>query len=210
MDEFRKEVLISEMRDASEEMAETVITMESAEEERSRPKPAASSAIEALPKYTVTSSDDSKMCSHICPLCRFELSTLEEEGISNIISKSTLEESRKGDLMYELVGALMAVAERVIARESVGEEEISRPKGAASSAIEALPKYTVTNLSNGDSRMCEICMEELRIGSPLTLMPCSHEFHGPCVEQWLKVSYMCPLCRFELPTAEEEVNLRPS
>ncbi|KAJ4839531.1 hypothetical protein Tsubulata_037056 [Turnera subulata] len=124
-------------------------------------------------------------------------------GIWDNIAESTLGRFRKEFLMFELRNALEEMAEAVTTMESA-REEMSRPKPAASSAIEALPKYTVSCSNDDDSRMCVICMEELTIGSQFTMMPCSHEFHGPCIEQWLLESHVCPLCRFELPTAEQD------
>uniref|UniRef100_A0A0A8Y3I5 RING-type domain-containing protein n=1 Tax=Arundo donax TaxID=35708 RepID=A0A0A8Y3I5_ARUDO len=34
-------------------------------------------------------------------------------------------------------------------------------------------------------------------------MPCSHGFHERCIMGWLRVSRLCPLCRFALPAEEE-------
>ncbi|EOY01530.1 hypothetical protein SCA6_007950 [Theobroma cacao] len=47
---------------------------------------------------------------------------------------------------------------------------------------------------------CVICLEELKVGSYASRMPCSHAFHGDCIEKWLKQSHYCPVCRFEMPT----------
>ncbi|XWS23229.1 hypothetical protein CRYUN_Cryun29cG0103100 [Craigia yunnanensis] len=47
---------------------------------------------------------------------------------------------------------------------------------------------------------CMICLEELKVGSDVSRMPCSHTFHANCIEKWLKQSHYCPLCRFEMPT----------
>ena len=47
---------------------------------------------------------------------------------------------------------------------------------------------------------CMICLEELKVGSYASRMPCSHTFHRICIEKWLKQSHYCPICRFEMPT----------
>ncbi|KAK6251806.1 hypothetical protein QUC31_013526 [Theobroma cacao] len=47
---------------------------------------------------------------------------------------------------------------------------------------------------------CVICLEEFKVGSVALQMPCSHTFHGDCIEKWLKQSHYCPVCRFEMPT----------
>ncbi|EOY01954.1 hypothetical protein QUC31_013525 [Theobroma cacao] len=51
-----------------------------------------------------------------------------------------------------------------------------------------------------EAENCVICLEELKVGSDASRMPCSHIFHGDCIEKWLKQSHYCPVCRFEMPT----------
>ncbi|KAL3530303.1 hypothetical protein ACH5RR_009625 [Cinchona calisaya] len=91
---------------------------------------------------------------------------------------------------------------RAISRPRTHEEflyEISDLafKAADESCIEQL-KIVIIDESNLKSP-CPICLEELHLGSKATCLPCSHAFHGDCVVQWLEVSHMCPLCRYELP-----------
>ncbi|KAJ9166944.1 hypothetical protein P3X46_021633 [Hevea brasiliensis] len=42
---------------------------------------------------------------------------------------------------------------------------------------------------------CSICLDQLSIGSEGRRLPCSHLYHGNCIEEWLKKSKTCPLCR---------------
>ncbi|KAH1031404.1 hypothetical protein J1N35_043578 [Gossypium stocksii] len=43
----------------------------------------------------------------------------------------------------------------------------------------------------GDEEDCIICLEELEVGFYASRMPCSHTFHGDCIEKWLKQSHYC-------------------
>ncbi|XP_034693479.1 E3 ubiquitin-protein ligase AMFR-like [Vitis riparia] len=85
-------------------------------------------------------------------------------------------------------------------RESMIENE-GRGKGmipATDISIKALKTETILE---GES--CTICLEELSGGSKVTVMPCSHVFHGSCIIRWLKQSHVCPICRFEMPTCSQ-------
>lgn len=53
----------------------------------------------------------------------------------------------------------------------------------------------VMMLSNEE---CVICLEELPVGCEVVSMPCSHAFHGNCIQMWLRTSPCCPICRFEI------------
>ncbi|MFQ6654466.1 hypothetical protein Gotur_025434 [Gossypium turneri] len=51
----------------------------------------------------------------------------------------------------------------------------------------------------GDEEDCMICLEELEVGFDAFWMPCSHTFHGDCIEKWLRHGHCCPICRFKIP-----------
>lgn len=42
---------------------------------------------------------------------------------------------------------------------------------------------------------CSICLMEYIIGEELRRMPCIHKFHRLCLEEWLRLSDSCPICR---------------
>uniref|UniRef100_A0ACD5ZM05 Uncharacterized protein n=1 Tax=Avena sativa TaxID=4498 RepID=A0ACD5ZM05_AVESA len=61
-------------------------------------------------------------------------------------------------------------------------------------------KITVCKYRRGDgfvdSTDCSVCLGEFRDGESLRLLPkCSHAFHLPCIDTWLKSHSNCPLCR---------------
>nr|GMD47981.1 E3 ubiquitin-protein ligase Praja-2-like [Ipomoea batatas] len=53
---------------------------------------------------------------------------------------------------------------------------------------------------------CVICLEELKVGRDVAVMPCSHHsFHDDCLSSWLEISPSCPLCRRKMSAATAAV-----
>ncbi|GMJ01375.1 hypothetical protein HRI_003806700 [Hibiscus trionum] len=69
---------------------------------------------------------------------------------------------------------------------------------AAESSVKKMVKRV--KVEDGEKGDCMVCLEELRVGFEASQMPCSHVFHGGCIQRWLKQSHYCPICRFEMPT----------
>ncbi|XVF04206.1 hypothetical protein REPUB_Repub05bG0062300 [Reevesia pubescens] len=45
---------------------------------------------------------------------------------------------------------------------------------------------------------CGICLEDFQEKEVCwVLFKCNHIFHKPCVEEWLKINFSCPLCRID-------------
>jgi glutaredoxin len=71
---------------------------------------------------------------------------------------------------------------------------------ASSDEIARLEKAKV-----GDTREaeCAVCMESFQEGADIRKLPCSHGFHERCISDWLRVSRVCPYCRFALPADDK-------
>ena len=96
------------------------------------------------------------------------------------------------------------------------------PKALASLLPPACPAFGLDQ----PPASCPICLEPIADPSEALEMPCtrelsrdctrelsrdasapavSHAFHRPCLQQWLGARSTCPVCRFALPTEEDEL-----
>ncbi|KAG4389331.1 hypothetical protein GLYMA_06G073100v4 [Glycine max] len=104
-------------------------------------------------------------------------------------------------------------------------EDMAQTPGASSESINSLPTYKFKmkkNKSKGESnsavseggvvasgtekeRMisgedaaCCICLAKYENNDELRELLCSHLFHKDCVDKWLKINALCPLCKSEV------------
>ena len=49
-----------------------------------------------------------------------------------------------------------------------------------------------------DAPSCAICMQDYKVDDELRILPCGHEFHCECVDKWLPMKKICPLCRHDV------------
>ncbi|XP_062219393.1 E3 ubiquitin-protein ligase RING1-like [Phragmites australis] len=73
-----------------------------------------------------------------------------------------------------------------------------RTVGLDEAAIEsiALTRYRAGAGGVLGASDCAVCLGEFRDGELLRLLPkCTHAFHVPCIDTWLRAHVNCPLCR---------------
>lgn len=45
---------------------------------------------------------------------------------------------------------------------------------------------------------CSVCLEEFKESEKGRKLPCEHTFHAVCINEWLRSSTTCPLCRYSI------------
>lgn len=81
---------------------------------------------------------------------------------------------------------------------------------ASKAAVEALPDVQVSgeDLDDSDSAQCAVCKDEFEPGEAAKRMPCRHVYHPDCILPWLALHNSCPVCRYELPTDDQDYERR--
>mmetsp|Transcript_1455 Transcript_1455/g.3245 ORF Transcript_1455/g.3245 Transcript_1455/m.3245 type:complete len:424 (-) Transcript_1455:41-1312(-) len=85
---------------------------------------------------------------------------------------------------------------------SLNMEQREKPKASAA----ALETVLFLKLCGGDAVECPISAETMEEGAWAARMPCGHYFAHEGLLQWLNQNNTCPVCRFEIPTVDEEYN----
>ena len=97
-----------------------------------------------------------------------------------------------GDFVYSQEGL-----DRIITQLMEQTATSNAPGPATQQDIDSLPRRTVDEEMLGAEHKaeCSICMDEVNIGEEVTMLPCKHWFHHPCVSAWLQEHDTCPHCR---------------
>ena len=53
-----------------------------------------------------------------------------------------------------------------------------------------VPTATVT-----PDKQCPICLEQFTKKDTVKCLPCSHVYHGSCIDEWLSHKPKCPVCK---------------
>ncbi|CAL5359058.1 unnamed protein product [Camellia sinensis] len=106
-------------------------------------------------------------------------------------------------------------------------EDLNQNRGATPESINSLPtyKFKIKKTRNGNGReissgageggvvaagtekervisgedaVCCICLAKYAHNDELRELPCTHFFHKECVDKWLKINALCPLCKGEV------------
>ena len=82
---------------------------------------------------------------------------------------------------------------------------------ASQSAVDKLENFKISEKKLkefGIENSCPVCKEDFIVNEDCLLMPCEHHFHKDCLIPWLKERNSCPVCRYELPTDDEDFERR--
>ncbi|KZV32801.1 hypothetical protein F511_23713 [Dorcoceras hygrometricum] len=80
---------------------------------------------------------------------------------------------------------------------------------ASKSAMEGLPDIKIgEEMLESDSSQCAVCKDSFELNEVAKQMPCKHIYHKDCIVPWLELHNSCPVCRYELPTDDQDYENR--
>ncbi|KDP37529.1 hypothetical protein JCGZ_05968 [Jatropha curcas] len=116
-----------------------------------------------------------------------EVEDVEDLGAN---SQDAWEEVDPDELSYEELLAL---------GEVVGTES----RGLSADTIASLPSvnFKAGSSQNGSNDSCVICRLDYDDGETLTVLSCKHSYHSECINDWLKINKVCPVCSKEVSSS---------
>jgi len=99
---------------------------------------------------------------------------------------------RVPDWAFEAVGLEMRVGQDTAYHPGLYLTAAQRE--AVEALIQELPKFRLKAVPT-DCSECPICLEEFHVGNEVRGLPCAHNFHVECIDQWLRLNVKCPRCR---------------
>ncbi|XP_044959219.1 E3 ubiquitin ligase BIG BROTHER-related-like isoform X1 [Hordeum vulgare subsp. vulgare] len=87
---------------------------------------------------------------------------------------------------------------------ALGEVVGTESRGVSADTLASLPSVTYQAQDKQESNMeqCVICRVEFEEGESLVALPCKHSYHSDCINQWLQLNKVCPMCSAEVSTSD--------
>ncbi|KAI1487186.1 hypothetical protein F5X96DRAFT_168119 [Biscogniauxia mediterranea] len=87
--------------------------------------------------------------------------------------------------------------DRIITHLMETNPQSNAPAPASEDAIAKLERKSLDEAMLGPELKgeCTICIDDMKLGDEVIVLPCKHWFHEECVVLWLKEHNSCPVCR---------------
>lgn len=92
------------------------------------------------------------------------------------------------------------------------QQEAQGPPPTSKSFLDKMPTKCWTASSSQTEKFadCPICLCDYELKDEFIALPCSHMMHKDCGMPWLTEHNVCPVCRHQLPTAQDEAAAKPA
>ncbi|KAI0470192.1 hypothetical protein F4859DRAFT_515720 [Xylaria cf. heliscus] len=117
-----------------------------------------------------------------------DIATALNQLLASIVNPTAIH----GDVVYS-----QEALDRIITNLMEANPQSNAPPPAAENAIASLPKKKLDEKMLGPELKgeCTICIDEVKVGDEVMVLPCKHWFHEECASLWLKQHNSCPVCR---------------
>ncbi|KAL0857220.1 hypothetical protein Bca101_062374 [Brassica carinata] len=120
-------------------------------------------------------------------------------GLANRVEVLEDDDHTSEDAWDEMDPDELSYEELLALGDIVGTES----RGLSADTIASLPskRYKDGENQNGTNESCVICRLDYEDDDDLILLPCRHSYHSECINNWLKINKICPVCSAEVSTS---------
>ncbi|XP_009111410.1 E3 ubiquitin ligase BIG BROTHER-related [Brassica rapa] len=120
-------------------------------------------------------------------------------GLANRVEVLEDDDHTSEDAWDEMDPDELSYEELLALGDIVGTES----RGLSADTIASLPskRYKDGENQNGTNESCVICRLDYEDDDDLILLPCKHSYHSECINNWLKINKICPVCSAEVSTS---------
>ncbi|XP_047311904.1 E3 ubiquitin ligase BIG BROTHER-related [Impatiens glandulifera] len=121
-------------------------------------------------------------------------------GISNHVVEAMEDHGHNSQETWDDIDPDELSYEELIA---LGEMVGTESRGLSVDTIASLPsvKFKAGETQNGCSESCVICRLDFEEDETLTLLSCKHSYHSECINNWLRINKVCPVCSTEVSSS---------
>ncbi|KAL7753567.1 hypothetical protein RI367_001342 [Sorochytrium milnesiophthora] len=65
-------------------------------------------------------------------------------------------------------------------------------------AAAGYPQQQFIHIDNPDDCLCTVCLGDYEDNEQLRVLPCGHHYHLDCIDDWMRISRVCPLCQQDI------------
>jgi len=96
---------------------------------------------------------------------------------------------------------LICVHETIMQAHSNGSEQSNSDNEPDLIDVTKLINKKINAKPNDSNDFCVICLDEFT-PTAIYQINCGHCFHDKCIERWLRLKQVCPICRVECKTTQ--------
>lgn len=149
-----------------------------------------------------------QLCRRIGRMTHIHRSEPVQPQLRDILPPSVMDEVLRLPTRLQSIAAIQAIADlapqdlirilglAIVEQSETGQQEV-RDQVAAKVLGEFATIYKQDTEVSEDG-VCVVCLSSVIHGDQILELPCSHVFHLSCVEEWLKRSIVCPVCKRDL------------
>jgi E3 ubiquitin-protein ligase SDIR1 len=131
------------------------------------------------------------------------LRALDADNPPGVTAMSDTDISRLPVRMYKGSTQTPVTESLPIAAELPSEEvKVDVVDSSSEKSLVDLEAAKQINMVDLEELTCSVCLEQVVDGEMVRTLPCLHQFHSACIDQWLRQQGTCPVCKFKLSGPE--------